>query len=615
MKRVLSIPLAGIAAACLLLAAPPNARAALEAYYTFDGNANDSSGNAYNGTVNGTASYVSGVIGNAFDFTGSSYVSTGATASALNISGASAKTVEGWVYTRSYNGSGMFDIGNYDTVQNFSLRTLSSSESSTNNWRVQFWGSDYDFNYNATDKWVHFALTYDGTTATAYMGGNSVATFTPSTLATTATSTMNIGRWNTTNFDGKIDDVKVYSGALSGAAITSHANALFADNRTATAVSGLGNVTTSGVKVRIVNNGDTAISTIDAGETVLANGSMTGDAYGVASTINYGTGSHHTGGSWPTNTAIDRFALQATGFLVITTAGDYTFGVNSDDGFRLRIGKDMKTVTEYTGPRGPADTMGTVTFAEAGVYAYQLTYFENDGGDNVQLYAKQGTSTTWDGTEKLVGDTANGGLQSIASGAFHVRSVVAASGNTINSVAAAEALLNGSTAASSTTNGDYSVINFNDGSTANHYGSTSSSFPSGQNLENYAVLATAKVWITEAGTYTFGANTDDGCKLVINGTTLFTVGDRGAADSLATYTFGSAGFYDLSFLMYEDGGGSNMELFAAKGTYTTFDSSAFRLIGDVANGGLAVLVPEPGSLVLLTAGLLGLLAYAWRKRK
>jgi hypothetical protein len=33
------------------------------------------------------------------------------------------------------------------------------------------------------------------------------------------------------------------------------------------------------------------------------------------------------------------------------------------------------------------------------------------------------------------------------------------------------------------------------------------------------------------------------------------------------------------------------------------------------NGGGVATIPEPGTLALLTAGLLGLLCYAWRKRK
>jgi len=46
-------------------------------------------------------------------------------------------------------------------------------------------------------------------------------------------------------------------------------------------------------------------------------------------------------------------------------------------------------------------------------------------------------------------------------------------------------------------------------------------------------------------------------------------------------------------------------------SYGRLDAQAIQML---TAAGLTV-VPEPGTLVLLAAGLLGLLAYAWRKRK
>ena len=51
--------------------------------------------------------------------------------------------------------------------------------------------------------------------------------------------------------------------------------------------------------------------------------------------------------------AEDDFVVRATGIVTIPTAGDWTFGVNSDDGFRMDIGANR---VEFPGTRGASDT-------------------------------------------------------------------------------------------------------------------------------------------------------------------------------------------------------------------------------------------------------------------
>jgi hypothetical protein len=66
--------------------------AGLVAYYSFDGNANDGSGNGHHGTLNGGPTYVAGVQGSAINLNGTTdYVSTGKNASPLE----SAETLQG----------------------------------------------------------------------------------------------------------------------------------------------------------------------------------------------------------------------------------------------------------------------------------------------------------------------------------------------------------------------------------------------------------------------------------------------------------------------------------------------------------------------------------------
>lgn len=103
----------------------------------------------------------------------------------------------------------------------------------------------------------------------------------------------------------------------------------------------------------------------------------------------------------------DVFVTQASGIVHIPTAGAWTFGVNSDDGFGLSVGGQTSA---YDGQRGASDTLKTFNFASAGDYPLSLLFFENAGGAGVEVFASAGTKTAFGSTFHLVGDTANGGL-------------------------------------------------------------------------------------------------------------------------------------------------------------------------------------------------------------
>ena len=114
-------------------------------------------------------------------------------------------------------------------------------------------------------------------------------------------------------------------------------------------------------------------------------------------------------------------------------------------------------------------------------------------------------------------------------------------------------------------------------------------------VDNIMVISTGKIRIPagQGGVYTFGVNSDDGFQLVIRGKSFsdaagqvgtsteggiltFNNG-RGTDDSLGQVTL-EAGDYDIQLQAWEGGGGSAVELFAAKGAKTGFDSD-FRLVG------------------------------------
>jgi hypothetical protein len=109
---------------------------------------------------------------------------------------------------------------------------------------------------------------------------------------------------------------------------------------------------------------------------------------------------------------IDNFALEAVGTVTIPSAGAWTFGVTSDDGFSLtleRPGYAPLTIA-YPPARATLDTIQTLTIPEAGDWSIRLVYFDWMAGANVELYAAPGAFTTFQPTMRLVGDTAGGGL-------------------------------------------------------------------------------------------------------------------------------------------------------------------------------------------------------------
>ncbi len=119
----------------------------------------------------------------------------------------------------------------------------------------------------------------------------------------------------------------------------------------------------------------------------------------------------------------NNFVLEATGILTIPTSGNWTFGVNSDDGFRVDIGANTFS---YPWLRGPGNTFATFNLA-AGEYPMRLVSYECSGGAEVEFFAASGIYSFFNASFRLVGDTVNGGLavKSVPSGNSSVRSLIA----------------------------------------------------------------------------------------------------------------------------------------------------------------------------------------------
>jgi alpha-tubulin suppressor-like RCC1 family protein/Leucine-rich repeat (LRR) protein len=212
----------------------------LIAYYPFTGNANDVSGNGYNGTVTGAvlSSDKAGNPNSAYSFDGiNSYID--ATIATIPQNNAP-RTISGWFKTNSpnlteNNYSTIFNYGSLSTAQRFALSIYSkgyldfitASDLSNNDLEVQ--------NNYLNNTWYFFTITYDGTKVSLFVDGNYVDG--KNITLNTINKTFRIGKRITGDtyneyFKGSIDDIGIWNRVLT----TDEISRLYNDNNLYTAI-------------------------------------------------------------------------------------------------------------------------------------------------------------------------------------------------------------------------------------------------------------------------------------------------------------------------------------------------------------------------------------------
>jgi len=87
----------------------------------------------------------------------------------------------------------------------------------------------------------------------------------------------------------------------------------------------------------------------------------------------------------------DNIAMEVVSWLELQ-AGTYSMIVNSDDGFRVTVGKEARdkatalVLGEYDGGRGASDSIFDFTVTQAGLYSFRLIYEEGGGGANCSWF-------------------------------------------------------------------------------------------------------------------------------------------------------------------------------------------------------------------------------------
>jgi DUF1680 family protein len=97
----------------------------------------------------------------------------------------------------------------------------------------------------------------------------------------------------------------------------------------------------------------------------------------------------------------DNFGFTFSGFLKITEPGDYSFGINSDDGCRMTISGKEIVFQDGIGIF-EAKPCKPITM-QPGYYPIEVSFFEGQGGEHLEVFMYGGTGNGWQriGKERL----------------------------------------------------------------------------------------------------------------------------------------------------------------------------------------------------------------------
>lgn len=190
------------------------------AYWKFDEGAGttavDSSGHGHVATFFGTPLWATGKRGMAlsFDSVGANFVRSGV----LAPSGASPRTISAWIYLNSFasiaDGSYQVPLSYGSNVAGSLFEILIDNAAQTVNYHTL--GLFPSMGLITTGAWHHVVMVYDGTNRIGYL--DNVQTLNSAFAINTTASNIYIGstiNGNSRNFNGKIDDVRIYDHALS----------------------------------------------------------------------------------------------------------------------------------------------------------------------------------------------------------------------------------------------------------------------------------------------------------------------------------------------------------------------------------------------------------------
>jgi hypothetical protein len=202
----------------------------LFAWYPFNGNANDETGNGHNATVEGPV-----LTTDRFGAQRSAYLFDGENDYIIcsNVkdfpAGKTPRSVAGWFKSTNSGPYIMMLFGLGSTKDRYNFQVGIGPGTSGTQYRVNGWGDSYDWRTGVKAPelldgiWHHCAVTYDGAITKVYFDGalrNQTADFTyiadPETMVLVIGREIDLDEWE---WNGALDDVAIYTGVLSAGEI------------------------------------------------------------------------------------------------------------------------------------------------------------------------------------------------------------------------------------------------------------------------------------------------------------------------------------------------------------------------------------------------------------
>jgi hypothetical protein len=165
-----------------------------------------------------------------------------------------------------------------------------------------------------------------------------------------------------------------------------------------------------------LHGANNAAFTVPTTSTSLVNYNVTPLSAGGADAGNFTTANGYPDALFPgipgLNGINDNTALNAQCFLQFDTAGVYSMGVNSDDGFLVSEGKNPNDwfnnwLGLYNGGRGSSDTIFTFVVNAPGIYPVRMAWQNGGGGANCEWF------TVKNGVKTLINDPSPGNASGV----------------------------------------------------------------------------------------------------------------------------------------------------------------------------------------------------------